>query len=73
MRLPRGLDARRVVAALRRHGFEFVRQTGGHITLHHPARRRTVTVPAHGEFGPGLLASILRQSGLSREQFTDAL
>jgi predicted RNA binding protein YcfA (HicA-like mRNA interferase family) len=68
-RLPR-LEGREVIAALRRAGFEVVRIHGSHHRLRHPDGRAT-TVPVHaGEpIGPGLLARILRDCGLSRDEF----
>ena len=48
-------------------GFEIVRQRGSHIRLTKAALR--VTVPAHGSIAPGTLQSILRQAGISVEQF----
>ena len=48
-------------------GFEIVRQRGSHIRLTKGAFR--VTVPAHGSIAPGTLQSILRQAGISVEQF----
>jgi predicted RNA binding protein YcfA (HicA-like mRNA interferase family) len=64
-----------VVRAMRRAGWEQVRQTGSHAQLRHPARAGLVTVPIHrGEIlSPKLLASILQQAGLSVDEFVDLL
>lgn len=72
-RLPR-ITGREVIAALRRAGFEVVRVKGSHHFLRHPDGRGTV-VPVHpGEtIGPGLLAAILRDCELSREDFSSLL
>lgn len=58
-----------LLAALRRAGFALIRTKGSHHFLRHPDGRCTV-VPVHaGEtIGPGLLASILRDAKLTREQ-----
>ncbi len=71
-RLPR-LTGAEVVAALARAGFVNSRVKGSHHRLRHPDGRVT-TVPVHGAevIGPGLLAKILRDCDLSREEF-DAL
>ena len=66
--LPR-LPGREVIAALRRAGFEVVRTRGSHHFLRHADGRSTV-VPVHaGEtIGPGLLAKILRDCEMSRDE-----
>ncbi len=68
------LTGKDLVAALRKAGFEIIRTKGSHNFLRHPDGRTTV-VPAHaGEtIGPGLLAKILRDSELSREQLRELL
>jgi predicted RNA binding protein YcfA (HicA-like mRNA interferase family) len=43
----RSLTARELIAALKRDGFVFVRQTGSHQRYRHPDGRR-VTVAPHG-------------------------
>ena len=72
-RLPR-LTARQLMSALHRAGFAEVRVKGSHHVLRH-ADGRTTTVPAHaGEtIGPGLLAHILRDCDLTREQLAELL
>ena len=72
-RLPR-VTGREVIAALRKAGLSVVRIKGSHHILHHPDGRRTV-VPVHaGEtIGPGLLAAILRDCDLERDEFVELL
>ena len=72
-RLPR-LTGREVIAALKKAGFEVVRVKGSHHRLRHADGRVTV-VPIHaGEtMGPGLMASILRDVELNREEFLSLL
>lgn len=64
------LVANEVMKVLERHGFEHVRQKGSHVRMKHPDGRATV-VPQHGKrpLKRGLLRSIIRQSGLSVEDF----
>ena len=52
-------------------GFVRRRQTGSHERWNHPDGR-AVTIPIHGgrEIGPPLFQKILRQLGLSLEEFT---
>jgi predicted RNA binding protein YcfA (HicA-like mRNA interferase family) len=67
----RGKD---LIAALRGVGFVVVRVKGSHNFIRHSDGRATV-VPVHaGEtLGPGLLASILRDLKMTREQLQQLL
>jgi predicted RNA binding protein YcfA (HicA-like mRNA interferase family) len=50
------------------------RQKGSHIILREPASRRMTVVPMHpGEFPRPLLQTILKQAGVSIEQFRELL
>jgi predicted RNA binding protein YcfA (HicA-like mRNA interferase family) len=69
MKLPvvSGVD---VVKALARIGYELDHQTGSHLIL----RRREpphlrITVPNHKEIAKGTLRAIIRDSGLTVEEF----
>jgi predicted RNA binding protein YcfA (HicA-like mRNA interferase family) len=64
------VTGRQVIAALGRGGFEVARVRGSHHFLIHSDGRRTV-VPVHsGEtIGSGLLAQILRDCMMTREEF----
>jgi predicted RNA binding protein YcfA (HicA-like mRNA interferase family) len=69
------LRARQVVSALVRAGFEVHHQTGSHLVLKHagPPPRR-VTVPMHTrDVKPGTLRSIIREAGMSVEEFAALL
>jgi predicted RNA binding protein YcfA (HicA-like mRNA interferase family) len=69
------VNSRQVVRALERAGFEFARQHGSHAILVHPASENVVTVPVHSgrELTPKTLSSILRQAGLTAEEFRELL
>jgi predicted RNA binding protein YcfA (HicA-like mRNA interferase family) len=74
-RLP-AVNARQVIAALRKAGFIVERVTGSHYIIAHPSDpRRAVTVPFHGarSLKPGTLRNIIRQAGFSTETFRDLL
>jgi len=64
------LTGKELLAVLKKAGFEVLRVKGSHHFLRHSDGRITV-VPVHsGEtIGPGLLAKILRDCDLSRDQF----
>ena len=69
------LAAREVLRALGRAGFQVVSQRGSHIKLRgeRKGQARTVIVPNYGEIPRGVLASILRQAGMTRDEFQDLL
>lgn len=55
-------------------GFEVKRQKGSHVFYRHPDGRYT-TLPHHGnqEIGRSLLRQIIREIGISPEQFLETL
>jgi predicted RNA binding protein YcfA (HicA-like mRNA interferase family) len=73
-RLPRVTGAE-VLAALRRDGWQIVRQRGSHIRLHHPDREIKVTAALHAGaiVKPGTLKGILDQAGLTGDEFVKLL
>lgn len=68
------LTGAQLIKALRKFGFDVVRIKGSHHFLQHSDGRCTV-VPVHrGEtIGRGLLAQILRDCDLTREQLQEKL
>ncbi len=60
-----------VVAALTKGGFVRVSQRGSHVKVR--SEDRVAIVPMHRELAQGTLRSILRQAGLSREEFVALL
>lgn len=71
--LPR-VSGREAVKALGKIGYVVDRQRGSHIVLRHatPPYRR-LTVPDHAEIAKGTLRSIIRQAGLTVEEFKNLL
>jgi predicted RNA binding protein YcfA (HicA-like mRNA interferase family) len=72
-KLPR-ITGQRLVAALRKAGFEVIRVKGSHRFLRHPDGWHTV-VPVHrGEtIGPGLMSQILRDCEMTQEELIELL
>jgi predicted RNA binding protein YcfA (HicA-like mRNA interferase family) len=69
-------NGKQVVQALRRAGFVVDRIVGSHHVLVHPGDlRRTVAVPVHAgrDLKRGSLRSIIRQAGLTVEEFVGLL
>ncbi len=67
----RPLPWREIVRKLNAAGFVEVDQRGSHIKLAREtaAGRRVTVVPRHREVGVGLLRAIIRQAGLTRDEF----
>jgi predicted RNA binding protein YcfA (HicA-like mRNA interferase family) len=61
------------VKALERMGFVVDRQRGSHIILVLDIPRITVSVPDHKELDRGTLRAIIRQIGLSVDEFIEML
>jgi predicted RNA binding protein YcfA (HicA-like mRNA interferase family) len=68
------VSGRDVVKLLTRIGFNIVGRKGSHIRLKKKNNRTLVAiVPDHKEIAKGTLKLILKQAGLTREEFLDLL
>lgn len=71
--LPR-VSGREAVKALRKVGYEQDRQRGSHIVLRQTAEpHRRVVVPDHKEVAKGTLRAIIKQVGLTVDEFRKLL
>ena len=68
------VSGRTTVKAFSRVGYAYDHQTGSHIVLRHknPPYRR-LTVPDHKELAKGTLRSLIREAGLTVEEFVALL
>lgn len=57
-----------LVAALRKVGWESIRQRGSHVRLKHPDHDLALVVPLHRELKRGTLAAILRDAAMSQDE-----
>jgi len=78
MKLPRDVDADRLVRALERLGYRVLRQKGSHIRLiHEGPPSHAITVPRHTPLKTGtlhgILAEITRMRGLTVDQILQLL
>jgi predicted RNA binding protein YcfA (HicA-like mRNA interferase family) len=66
------LSSSEVCSILKKFGFNEVRRKGSHIVMQKISDQGSLTlpVPNHDEIKIGTLLSIIRQSGLQREEFT---
>ena len=69
-----GFRYREIVQRLKALGFQFDRQAAGsHEIWFNPSTRRYTTIPNHpGDMPEGTLRAILKQAGVTPEQFGDA-
>ncbi|HEV8385549.1 MAG TPA: type II toxin-antitoxin system HicA family toxin [Candidatus Acidoferrales bacterium] len=73
-KLPRDVSGERAVRAFGRAGFVLHHQTGSHMILIHPGDPlKTLTVPNHKALRPGTLSKLIKDAGLSVEQFIELL
>jgi predicted RNA binding protein YcfA (HicA-like mRNA interferase family) len=67
------VSGRECVRALEKAGFQFVSQSGSHMKLRRVKPFAQIIVPNHKELAVGTLRSILRQAGLTVNEFVDLL
>jgi predicted RNA binding protein YcfA (HicA-like mRNA interferase family) len=69
------LSGREIIRALERLGFVQTRQRGSHVVMKKSTPEGDVgcVVPLHGEVAVGTLHSILKQAGITSEEFLDVL
>ena len=67
-------SVKKIIKVLSKLGFKTVRKRGSHVVLKHSDGRLTV-VPVHAgeEIGRGLLNKIIKDTGLSKEEFIKLL
>ncbi len=64
------ISGKQCVKALEKAGFYFVRRSGGnHIYLRRDDPFAQVAVPDHRVLGPGILRAIIRDAGMTVEEF----
>jgi predicted RNA binding protein YcfA (HicA-like mRNA interferase family) len=78
MKLPRDITGNDLAKALRKLGYQVIRQTGSHIRLYTSQNgEHQITVPAHNPLKIGTLAAILSDieshHKLTRDQLLDRL
>lgn len=74
MSVLRRISGREAVAALAKVGYGTDRQKGSHIVLRQStAPYRRIVVPDHKELATGTLRAIIRQAGLTVEEFNALL
>jgi len=59
------------VKKLKKAGWTIARQKGSHVMLVKPDYPYTISVPQHKELGIGILDKIIKQAGLSPDEFNE--
>ncbi len=67
------LSGRECIAALKKAGYIVRRQTGSHVILRRNNPFAQVVMPDHNELDRGTLRAIIRQSGLTIDEFISLL
>jgi predicted RNA binding protein YcfA (HicA-like mRNA interferase family) len=62
-----GMEA---VNIFERFGYVLDRQTGSHMILWHDSKP-TLSIPNHRELAPGLLRNLIRQAGITVDEFLE--
>ena len=57
------------VRKFQRAGWSIARQKGSHVMLTKPGYQYTLSIPQHSELGPGLLRKLIRQVGMTVDEF----
>jgi len=65
-------SGQQAIRAFQRLGYVVDHQTGSHVILRH-ANGRRLSVPDHRELAVGTLRGLIRQSGITKEQFVELL
>jgi predicted RNA binding protein YcfA (HicA-like mRNA interferase family) len=60
------------VKVMQKIGYQWDHTEGSHMILLHPSKGR-LSVPKHRELGRGLLRSLIRDAGLTRDEFIELL
>ncbi len=68
------ISGQQAIKALNKIGYEIHHQTGSHIILRQGiAPFRRLTIPSHKELKKGTLRAIIRQAGLTVDEFNNLL
>jgi len=59
------------VRKFQKTGWSSVRTKGSHVMMTKPDYQWTLSIPQHSELGPGLLRKLIRQAGLTIEEFNE--
>jgi predicted RNA binding protein YcfA (HicA-like mRNA interferase family) len=59
------------IRKLQKAGWSVARRKGSHVMMTKAGYQWTLSIPQHSELGPGLLRKLIRQAGLTPEEFNE--
>lgn len=59
------------VRKFQKAGWTAVRQKGSHVMMTKSGYQWTLSIPQHNELGPGILNKLIRQAGITAEEFNN--
>ncbi|HHT9119848.1 MAG TPA: type II toxin-antitoxin system HicA family toxin [Candidatus Hypogeohydataceae bacterium YC41] len=65
----RPCSGQEAVKKLQKAGWTVARQKGSHVMMVKSNYEYTLSIPQHKELGPGIVRKLIRQAGLSIEEF----
>ena len=69
----RNVSGRDAVKAFQRAGWRRLGQVGSHVVMVKPGVRVNLSIPQHKELSVGTLRALIRNAGLSVDEFLDLL
>ena len=67
------LQPNQVIKAFEKSGWQVARQKGSHIIMTKEGHIATLSIPDHPQVARGTLRSLIQKSGLTIEQFLEAI
>jgi len=67
------VSGKEAVAAFKKDGWIAGRRVGSHVVMEKEGMRPTLSIPQHDELRPGTLHVLIKQAGLTVEQFRKLL
>ena len=71
-KLPR-ISGKEAVRAFLKAGFTEARQKGSHVYLFRKGHPLALSIPQHKELAPGTLFALIKEAGLTVDEFADLL
>ena len=67
------ISGKEAVKAFQKAGWEVIGQVGSHVVMIKPGVRVNLSIPQHKELSVGTLRALIRNAGLTVEEFLDLL
>ena len=70
---PGNISGKEAVKAFKNAGWEVIGQVGSHVVMSKPGIRVNLSIPQHKELSVGTLRALIRNAGMSVDEFLDLL